>query len=316
MTVFSTEHVCLLAATFAFFAVTIFLAAKLNRFGQNLMFLLAAVLGAGGIFFRYALNMDFTGEPNFYVLLVQTMQVCNFNVVLLPLMLVPRFELARQYSVYFSMFAAFTALVSIPASFANSEWSDLSFLNFWFNHVFAVALPLWMMASKRLVPKRRYVIPVAACVIIYFTAVYGISSLLMYLKLPTYGCSFSYVHDPKGVPIITQLYDLIGGPYIHLLPMIPLLMLFFFAFSLPFPQDVKYKKKKEKKSRRAKKENASSSEPEQPYGADQSDVPANYPQPPYQPPYPPQQPPYPPNNYVQHSENNYNGGAYMNGRRR
>lgn len=242
MTVFSLQHVCLLIGTFAFLAFTIFLVSRMPRLLQNVMFFIAAFLGAGGIFFRYAMGLDLHGEIDLNILAVQIMQVCNFNFVLLPFMLIPKCEIARQYSVFFSMFAAFTALISFPASFAANEWSDITFLNFWLNHVFAIALPLWMMAAKRLVPKRRYVLPVTFCVILYFTAVYGLSTLLMMYELPTYGCTFSYVYDPKGVPILTQLHKILGGPYVHLLPLIPMLIVFFFAFSLPFNQKVGYGK--------------------------------------------------------------------------
>jgi len=242
MKVFSLEHVGYLIVTFAFLAVTIFLVSRMPRFLQNVMFFLAAFMCAGGIFFRYAMGLSFDGEINLGLLAIQLMQVCNFNFLLLPLMLVPKFEVARQYSAFFSMFAAFTALISFSSSFAVNKWSDTTFVNFWLNHTFAIALPLWMMAAKRLTPKRRYVLPVTFCVICYFTAVYGISSLLNAFDVNTYGCTFSYVYDPQGVPILTQLYKIIGGPYVHLLPIIPALVLFFFAFSLPFPQNVEYGK--------------------------------------------------------------------------
>ena len=240
MTTFSIEHICLLFATVLFFVGSYFAVAKMPAKLQQVMFIIAAVLGSGGIFFRYAMNLGFEGNLRFDALFVQILQVCNFNFVLLPLMLIPKLELPRQYSVFFSMFAASTTLFSIPQSFAGKEWYDPEMLNFWFNHVFAIALPIWMMAAGRLRPQRKYIWPVTACVFAYFTVVYVVSSLLMYYQLPTYGCSFSYVHDPKGMPIITQLYELIGGPYVHLLPLIVVLIGIFYLFSLPFNVSVKF----------------------------------------------------------------------------
>ena len=50
--------------------------------------------------------------------------------------------------------------------------------------------------------------------------------------------SFSYVHDPKGMPIITQLYNLIGKPYVHLLPLVPVLFGGFYLISMPFTKKI------------------------------------------------------------------------------
>ena len=201
---------------------------------QNVMFFIAALLGAGGIFFRYALNMSFVNEVNWQSLAIQMLQVCNFNFVILPLMLVPKFEWARQYSVYFSMFAAATTMFSIPASYSGLEWYDASLMNFWFNHFFAIALPVWMLASKRLAPKRKYIPFVTGAVFSYFTLVFVITEWLMKIGVLAPGSSFSYVHDPKGMPVITELYELIGGPYVHLLPLLLVLVVFFWLWSIPF----------------------------------------------------------------------------------
>lgn len=241
MKTFSIEHICLLVATIIFLALSSFIVYKIkNTKVQYALFIVAAVLGSGGIFFRYAMDMSFDGGIDLYVLFIQILQVCNFNFVLLPLMLIPRLEIARQYSIYFAMFAACTTLFSIPKSYATYEWHDPVLLNFWFNHVFAVALPLWMFAAGKLKPQRSYILPVSGCVFGYFTIVYGISSLLMKFDLPTHGCSFSYVHDPKGMPLLTQVFGLIKTPYVYLLPLIPLMVGFFYLFSLPFNRYVAF----------------------------------------------------------------------------
>ncbi len=248
---FSVEHILLLLGTVLFLVLSCVAITKLNRRWQNVMFIIAAVLGAGGIFFRYAMNMQLTADLKIDVLLTQTLQVCNFNFFLLPLMLIPRLEIARQYSVYFSMFAAATVMFSIPSSYASMEWYDPTLLNFWFNHVFAVALPLWMMASGALRPRKDYILKVSVSVLGYFTAVFIISSILFKLGLATVdSCGFSYVWDPRGMPLITQLYELIGIPYVHLLPLIPPLVGFFYLFNYLF----------ERFSRKAKLEQPAKSE--------------------------------------------------------
>ena len=226
---FGTTHLILLAVTVAFIALTMLLASKLPRKWQNVLFVLGAVMCAGGIFWRYGLDMTLTPfNLRLDTLAIQMLQVCNFNFVLVLLMLVPKFELARQYSVMFSMFAAATVMLSIPSRYAADAWYDADFLNFWLNHVFAIALPLWMVAAKRLKPKKEYVTSVAVCVIIYFLVVYGGTEILRDLGKIAADKSFSYVHDPAGVGLLEVIYKLIPVPCIYLIPLIPPMFGFFY----------------------------------------------------------------------------------------
>ena len=82
MTIGSTSHIILLLATVGFLAITCFAISKLPRKWQNVMFVFAVVMGSGGLFFRYALNMSFTSGLHVDTLLIQLLQVCNFNFVL------------------------------------------------------------------------------------------------------------------------------------------------------------------------------------------------------------------------------------------
>ena len=171
---FSQEHFLLLFATVAFVAVTMFAASRLPRKWQNVLFAVGAALCALGVFWRYAVGLPsfdkgetwaqyvselpkLLGGLKWETVAIQMLQVCNFNMVLVILMLVPKFELARQYSFMFSMFAAATVMLSIPSRFADDLWYYPDFLNFWLNHVFAIALPLWMMAAGRLKPQKKYI---------------------------------------------------------------------------------------------------------------------------------------------------------------
>ena len=54
---FESTHLMLLLATVAFIALTMYAAYKLPRRAQTVLFIVGALLCAGGIFWRYALNM-------------------------------------------------------------------------------------------------------------------------------------------------------------------------------------------------------------------------------------------------------------------
>lgn len=249
---FETAHLLLLFCTVAFIALTMFAASKLPRWGQNVMFITGALVCAGGIFWRYAMNMSFSpAEFSLGTLAVQMLQVCNFNFVLVLLMLVPWFELVRQYSFMFSMFAACTVMLSIPARYADVAWYDGEFLNFWLNHVFAIALPLWMVAARRLKPQKKYILPVAGCVVAYFLVVYGCTEWLHGAGKLAETTTFSYVYDPKGVGLLEWMFKLIPVPCFYLVPLIPPMLGFFWLLTWIFRN---YEVKPYFKSRRKKSE--------------------------------------------------------------
>jgi hypothetical protein len=149
-------------------------------------------------------------------------------------MLIPRFELARQYSVFFSMFAASTTLISVPNSWASLNWYDATVLNSWLNHAFAIALPLWMLAARRLKPKREYVLKVTACVVIYFLASAAVTTLLMKGGIIPPGSSYSFIFDTEGIPVFDMLYELIPVPCFYLVPLIPVMAGFFSLLAWAF----------------------------------------------------------------------------------
>ena len=234
MTAFGMTHICLLMATLAFFAISSFAVSKMNRWGQNVMFFLAAALCAGGIFYRYGLGLSFDGGFTWKTLCQQMLQVCNFNFILVILMLIPGCELARQYSVFFSMLAASTTLFSISSSWASHNWYDATVLNSWLNHVFAIALPLWMMAAKRLKPEKKYVGWVTALVFVYFTVVYLVSEVLIANGVITPENSYSFIYDTGKIPVFVWLREIIPYPYFYLYPLAPVMFVFFWAWARLF----------------------------------------------------------------------------------
>lgn len=236
----SLTHILLFFATALFLALTSLAVSKMRRNWQNVMFVLAAVICVGGIFFRYGMGLNFDDHFTWKTLLLQMLQVCNFNFILIPLMFIPKLTLARQYAIYFSMFAASTTLFALGSDWVNYNWYDTYVLNSWLNHTFAIACPLWMIASRRARPERKYIVPVAICVFFYFTIVYLISESLIEAGIITEQTSFSFIYQTDGIPIMSTLHKLIPMPYFHLYPLFPLLLLFFVVFSIPFNKKLRF----------------------------------------------------------------------------
>ena len=202
------------------------------------MFFIGVSCCSCGIFFRYGMGLSLEGGVNLAILLRELLQVCSFNFILLPLMLFPKCEVARQYSIFFSMFAASTTLFSVSKVYANMHWYDLSFLNSWVNHFFAIAVPLWMLAARRLKPQTKYIPHVAIGVFSYFTVVAIISTILIKNGIITVDKSYSFIFDTMGFAPLDILYKMIPYPYFYLYPLLPCMLIFFFVFSKLF---TKYK---------------------------------------------------------------------------
>ena len=59
MTTGSISHIILLIATIIFIIISSIIISKAPRKFQNIMYCIAAIVGSGGIFFRYAMDLSF-----------------------------------------------------------------------------------------------------------------------------------------------------------------------------------------------------------------------------------------------------------------
>lgn len=229
---FSLTHIIFLLCVVAFLAGSMWLVSKLSRKWQNVMFVLGALLCAGGIFFRYGMGLTWGGGFTWRTLALEMLQVCNFNFILVILMLIPKFELARQYSIFFSMFAASTTLISLQSNWAKLNWYDLTIMNSLLNHVFVIALPLWMLAARRLKPRREYIWKVSLSVFVYMTAVAIIVTVLMKNGVLTEANPhYSFIYDTYGIGLLEWLRELIPYPYFYLFPIAVPMVGFFYLLA-------------------------------------------------------------------------------------
>ena len=234
MTLFSLTHIIFLIITILIIVFSIVIIRKLKQKTQNIIFIIITSLCSFGIFYRYALNLSFKGSIDITRLLLQLLQVCNFNFILLPLMLIPKFEIARQYSVFFSMFAAATTFIAVSTEFKNYNWYDQIIINSWLNHLFAVLLPILMIATNRIKPNKKYILSVTILVILYFTSVYIISEHLINKGIIPQNKNFSFVYSGNGMPILNTLYEIFPKPYLYLYPILPFMIGFFYLWTIPF----------------------------------------------------------------------------------
>ncbi|MBR2966791.1 MAG: YwaF family protein [Clostridia bacterium] len=238
MTFGSTSHIVLFLATVAFTVLTCLAIARLPKVWQTAMIVASVLVCCGAIFFRFAMNLSWTGKVDIVPLLLQQLQVCNFNFILLPLMLVPKLKVARQYAFYFSMFAASTTLVALNSRWDGAPWYSAMVFNSWLYHSMAIVCPLWMVCAGWFKPERKYVLPVSGCVWGYFTIVYVVCEILKANGLMAESQSFSYVYNANGIPVLSTLFKWIGVPYFYLYAVFPIVVAFFYALSAFFNRSV------------------------------------------------------------------------------
>lgn len=229
-----TAHLMYLAFSALFIIIGMIISRKASRPVQNIIFILVALLGSFGIFYRYALRFSFNKGIKLDTLLYQTLQVCNFNFILLPLALIRKNELARQYLFYFSMFCASTIFVSYSKSIEVLEWNNIVVINFWLNHLCTVALPLFMLASRRFKPQKKYIPYVILCIFLYFGYA-GIGSYhLMEYKGYARKDTFSYVFTTDGIPILEMLHKIIPIDFLYLMPLLLVIVPFYYLLAKIF----------------------------------------------------------------------------------
>lgn len=232
MYIASLSHIIFLITVALFLWGSMKLVSKLPTKWQYVMFVVAVLVCSGLLFFQNAMGNDLDREPNWRGLAMSWLQVCSFNFILVWLMLIPKFELARQYSVFFSMFAASTTLFALLPEWRDLKWYDTRIVVCLTHHLFAIVTPLWMVAARRLKPRKEYIWKVTACVFIYMTTVAIIVTHLMKIGVITNPKpSYSFIYNTIGVPVLDWFWALIPVPYFYLYPLIPFMIGFFYLLA-------------------------------------------------------------------------------------
>ena len=264
MDFFDGTHITFLAITVLFLACTMWAVSKMSYKGQNRMFNLAAIMCCASLFFRFPMQNSFTKGLKMEALFESWLQVCNFNFVLLPLMLLPKLEIARQYSIFFALPSAISGIIG--CSFENNNWYDAEVMSYWLYHIFAIAMPLWMLAARRLKPQKKYVLKSGLCVFGYFTVVAIILAILVNTGVFPRDIGYSFIYNTSGIAVFEWLYTLIPVPYFYLYPVFPVVVLLFYFVAWAFkkyevvpytekyvPSEARLEKIQQRKNKKARK---------------------------------------------------------------
>ncbi len=231
MTIGGTAHILMLVATAVIIILLVILVSKVSFKWQCVVIHSCVLICMIGIVFlhltHYGTRIDF---KNFFG---QMFQVCNFNFILLPLCLIKKNELARQYLLYFSMFAAASTFVSYPSDVQNSMWYSIVTMNFWIDHAMVVAVALLMVAARWTKPQMKYVLWTTLCVVGYFLLAFVANCGFNGWAIQG-AYNYSYTMNAGEIMVLKPLYKLIPIPFVYLLPLIPALIGLFYLFALMF----------------------------------------------------------------------------------
>ena len=231
MTIGGVAHIIMVVVSILIVACLMFVVAHVSYKWQCVIIYSAVFVCMLGIAFlhltHYGTQFDF---KNFFT---QMFQVCNFNFILLPLCLIKKNELGRQYLFYFSMPCALSTFVTYVSDVENSMWYSIVTLNFWIDHLLVVAVPLMMIAARWFKPQKKYIPWICLCILIYFGCCF-IANFALNGWQTSGPHNHSYTMSSGGILVLVPLFKLIPIPFVYLLPMLPICALLFYLISIPF----------------------------------------------------------------------------------
>ena len=210
---------------------------KLKPKTQKLIFWILALSTSFVIIFRFVfLYQDY----NIDVIFKLTLQLCNFNFIVLPLACFSKFKLARHYLLFVQFAGAFLMYFFYDKYLEASSLFDLQTITYWYYHLIPIALPIFMIASKRFKPEFKYVIPTFISMLSYFYVVTVGNSHLMKHKGYSPINTFSSVFFTNENPILEALYDFLPVPMLYLVPIFLYLLLIWYFVCYLFKNKTNY----------------------------------------------------------------------------
>ena len=231
MTIGGTAHILMIMASIIIGVASFFVVKKVNEQTQNIIIFCLTGICVFGIFFLHGTHY-FT-RFDIENLMVQMLQVCNFNFILLPLCLFKKNELARQYLFFFSMPMALSTFVTFPSDIEESMWYSVECLTFWINHFLIALIPILMLATRRFKPRIEYVWKVVLCIFVYFLIAFIGNFILNGFSIMG-PHNHSYTMEAGSIMILEPLFKLIPIPFVYLLPVLLVLSVIYYGVAKLF----------------------------------------------------------------------------------
>lgn len=195
---------------------------KLKKRTQTIIFWILALSSSLVTIWRFVFLFD---DYEIDVIFKLTLQICNFNFLILPLACIKRFKLIRHYLLFFQLVGALLMYFFYDQYLAATSLLELESLTYWYYHLIPIALPIFMIAAKRFKTEKKYVFPTFICMISYFYLVTVGNSHLMTYRGYSIQNTYSSMFFTNENSILEALYDFLPVPMLYLAPIYLYLLL-------------------------------------------------------------------------------------------
>jgi uncharacterized membrane protein YwaF len=200
-------------------------------------------------FYKYLLSQDPTfhydyggsggfgtlGGGDFNIWLELPLQLCNINILLIPLALAIRREGLFAFCFYTAWIGALMAITSPPASFVGGSLFLPHNIGFYGMHTLLIVCGVSLATLGFVRPRQRDVLWTALILAIITCAMHGINTLMR--QALHVNANYFYTYGSDGSVVLSKLYAILPVPLAYLfltLPLvIPALMLLTALINLP-----------------------------------------------------------------------------------
>jgi uncharacterized membrane protein YwaF len=202
-----------------------------------------ALIGAFNLllfcFYKYWLSQDpayllANGFPRFEPWLELPLQLCNINLLLIPLALALRREGFYTFCFYTASLGAFMAIASPPASFEGDIFL-LRNIGFYGTHALLIVCGVSLMTLRFVKPRQRDVLWTVSILALVACAIHGLNTLIQH----AFGveANYFYTYGPGGSSILSNVYAILPMPLAYLflliIGIVPAAMLLTALINLP-----------------------------------------------------------------------------------
>lgn len=188
---------------------------RLKKKYQLLTFWFLAISTTFVILWRFIIHYE---QTTIDVLFRLTLQVCNFNFLILPLACIRKFKFPKHYLLFVQALGALFMFFAGDGFKTSGKIYDFDIITYWYYHWVPIALPIFMIACKEFTPKRKYIIPTFLALLGYFYLVTVGNSHLMAHRGYNISNTYSSVFYSENSSLLSALYDFIPVPMLYLLP--------------------------------------------------------------------------------------------------
>lgn len=161
------------------------------------------------------------------------LQLCNLNLILIPLALITKSKILMSYLYYVGTIAAMAAILFFDSRFEGYNMVSYIMLVYFFYHAVLVATPILLVVFGLYTPEKTYILKAIALLLTMATVMHGFNSLLRVTKWCT-KANYFYTMGMPGNPILDLLMKLIPIPLVYYFPMAPVLYGYDYLIVMPF----------------------------------------------------------------------------------